>query len=130
VCSKLAEPLAPKPASLMCFRVAVRAIESWLLADSDGIASFLSIDPVRVPQNPELEMNPKRTLIELARHSRDPQIRRDLVSRPGSGRAVGPAYLSLMAEYVESLWSSEAAAQRSDSLRRCRLRLRELARSG
>jgi hypothetical protein len=118
-----------KPASLMCFRIAVHSIESWLLADSEGIASFLSIDPVRVPPDPELEMKPKRKLVDLARHSRNPQIRRDLIPRPGSGREVGPAYSSRMAEYVESLWNPEAAAQRSDSLRRCRLRLRELARA-
>src|SRR3954471_10845125 len=31
----------PEPASFMCFRVAVRAVESWLLADRERIAEFL-----------------------------------------------------------------------------------------
>ena len=120
----------PKPAPLMCFRVVVRSIESWLLADPPGIAKFLSIDPARVPPVPEMEIAPKRTLVELARQSRNPQIRRDLAPSPGSGREVGPAYSSRMVDFVERHWRPEIAAERSDSLRRCRLRLRELARSG
>jgi hypothetical protein len=120
----------PEPAPWMCFRIAIRSVESWLLADVEGISEFLSIDPARVPPVPEMEIAPKRTLIELARQSRDPRIRGDLAPRSGSGRTVGPAYSARLAEYVENLWNPGAAARRSDSLRRCRLRLRELACSG
>ncbi|HKI03856.1 MAG TPA: hypothetical protein VKK31_17885 [Thermoanaerobaculia bacterium] len=116
----------PDPKPLMLFRIAVRTIESWLLADRETIAEFLSIDSSLVPLNPEAEPSPKRTLVDLARRSRNPKIRRDLVPRPGSGRAEGLLYPYRIAEYVELLWDPEAAAQRSDSLRRCRERLREL----
>jgi hypothetical protein len=30
----------PQPAQLMCFRVAVRELESWLLADAEALAAF------------------------------------------------------------------------------------------
>ncbi|HEY2289556.1 MAG TPA: hypothetical protein VGM86_02535 [Thermoanaerobaculia bacterium] len=76
----------PEPAPWMCFRIAIRSVESWLLADVEGISGFLSIDPARVPPVPEMEIAPKRTLVELARQSRDPKIRRDLAPSPGSRR--------------------------------------------
>jgi len=110
----------------MLLRIAVRTIESWLLADRERIAEFLSIDSSLVPLNPEADPSPKRTLVDLARRSRNSKVRRDLVPRPGSGREEGSLYTYRIAEYVELLWDPEAAAQRSDSLRRCRERLREL----
>lgn len=39
----------PAPARYMCFRIAVRAIEAWLLADSQSIARFLSVAVSYVP---------------------------------------------------------------------------------
>jgi hypothetical protein len=117
----------PEPSPWMHFRVAIRAVEAWLLADRERLAEFLSIAPSRIPPFPEGELTPKRTLVELARHSRDVGLRKDLVPRPKSGRLVGPAYSSRMTEYVERRWNPEAAAQNSDSLRRCRRRLRELS---
>src|SRR5688500_2597885 len=35
--------LLPDPAPKMCFRVPVRAVEAWLLADRPGIARFLGV---------------------------------------------------------------------------------------
>jgi hypothetical protein len=120
----------PDPAPLMHFRLAVRSIESWLLADQERLAEFLDIELSLIPLTPENESTPKRKLVDLARRSRNSGIRKDLVPRPGSGREVGPAYSSRMAEFVEDQWRPEVAAECSDSLRRCLLRLRELARSG
>jgi hypothetical protein len=120
----------PEPAPYMCFRIAIRSVESWLLADWEKISEFLMIDPSLIPPLPEAESTPKRTLVELARRSQSSTIRRDLVPRPGSGRQVGPVYPSRMAEFVESHWRPEVAAHRSDSLRRCRERLRELVPPG
>jgi hypothetical protein len=117
----------PEPARFMCFRIAVRAIESWLLADREATAEFLGIAASKVPHNPEAEIDPKRVLIDLARRSR-PEIRRDMVPHPEGGRTVGPGYSSRMKDYITSYWRPEAAAESSDSLRRCRLRLREWAR--
>src|SRR4029077_6778678 len=41
----------PNPSPFMCFRVAVRQVESWLLADRERLARFLSVNTSRVPQN-------------------------------------------------------------------------------
>lgn len=114
----------------MCFRIAVRAAESWLLADTERIARFLSISEVRVPEQPELLPDPKLTLIQLARASRSRSTREDLVPRPESGRKVGPAYLSRMIEYVSDQvdgWRPIHAAKRANSLERCLNCLRRVA---
>jgi hypothetical protein len=41
------------PSPLMCFRIVVREIEAWLLADRGNIAEFLSVPLKSVPFKPE-----------------------------------------------------------------------------
>lgn len=112
----------PHPSVGMKFRVAVRAVEAWLLADKDTLAKFLAVPQNRFPSQLEADPDPKATLIGLARQSRRREIREDMVPRPGSGAKVGPAYTARLIEYVtqsSSRWRPEVAAQRADSLRRC-----------
>jgi len=116
----------PDPAPYMCFRVAVRAVEAWLLADGEQIARFLSIPVSQIPTDPESLADPKRTLVDLAGRSRRRAIRQDMVPRPASGRAVGPAYASRIIEFVHGDWRPESAMTRADSLRRSILCLNRL----
>ncbi len=102
----------------MALRIAVRAIEAWLLADTEGIADFIGVSRRRVPHDPEALDDPKRSLVELARSSRRREIREDFVPRDGSGRRVGPAYTARMIEFASIRWRLNEAAQRSPSLRR------------
>ena len=119
----------PVPAEHMCFRVAVREIESWLLADRPRIATFLGVPARRVPSAVDDLNDPKRTLIDLARVSRRRAIREDMVPRPGSGVSIGPAYTSRMMEVIDvggqDRWRPEFAAQASPSLSRCISALKE-----
>ncbi len=108
----------PEPARLLCFRVAVRQVEAWLIADTDRLADFLSVAKGKVPCDPETLPNAKAEMVNLARHSRRRAIREDMVPREGSGRAVGPAYPSRLIEFVTMHWRPEIAAQRADSLGR------------
>lgn len=116
--SLLRQAWLPQAAPRLCLRVAVRAVESWLLADHEALAGFLRIAATRVPREPERLMDPKRVLVDLARKSRLRAIREDMVPRAGSGRPVGPAYVSRAIEYVRSAWRPDVAAHRADSLRR------------
>jgi len=112
----------PRPAPYMCFRVAVREIESWLLADRERLAKFLSVRVSRIPLDLEKLDSPKSTMVEIARHSRRRGIREDMVPRPGSGRKVGPAYTSQLIEFAGDSkrgWRPTVAAKTSDSLNRC-----------
>lgn len=119
----------PVPSRFMCFRIAVRACESWFLADHERLAKFLGVAPTSVPRDPDNLDNPKRALVDLARRSKKWIIREHLVPRAGSGRSVGPAYTSHMIEFAEDVsggWRVKAAADRSPSLRKCLEGLRNL----
>lgn len=116
----------PRISTLMCLRIAVRQVEAWLLADRQGVAKFLGVAMAHVPIDPEGLDNPKRSLVELARRSRRRAIREGMVPRHGSGRPVGPAYASFVAEFVQESWRPKQATRRSDSLRRCIDGLRRL----
>jgi hypothetical protein len=112
----------PTPAPLMCFRVVVRAIESWLLADRARIAQSLGVREALVPDDPDALDNPKQHLINLARRSQRREILKEIVPRPTSGRIVGPLYTSWVIEFASNLeegWRPHVAAKRSQSLRRC-----------
>jgi hypothetical protein len=114
----ICEQWVPEPAQHLCFRVAVREIEAWLMADAETLASFLGVARSRLAADPERLLEPKTEMVNLARYSRRREIREDMVPRERSGRQVGPAYASRLMEYVETRWRTEVAAQGADSLRR------------
>lgn len=124
--------LLPSPAPALCLRIAVRAIEAWLLADRERFAEFFGIALSKVPQHPERLPDPKRTVVDLARSSRRKEIRLDLVPRQESGRTVGPAYTSHLLAYIQDGqrgWRPEIAAEEADSLKRALLCLERLLRA-
>jgi hypothetical protein len=69
----------PAQAQKMCFRVAVREIEAWLLADRERISKFLSVPVSRIPTSPESENDPKQVMVSLAARSRQRAVREDMV---------------------------------------------------
>lgn len=115
----------PERAPALCFRVAVRAVESWLLADREQVAKFLRVPRARIPEEPEALRDPKRSLVDIARASSSRDIREDLVPRPGGGRAVGQAYSSRLVEFARERWRPSVAALQCDSLARARNALTE-----
>lgn len=117
--------LLPRPASRMVFRVAVRKVEAWLLADHEGMSRFLGVPPASFPSSPDSRIDPKHDLVGLARKGRR-ELRADMAPRPGHVVKVGPAYTSRLIEFAERHWNPERAAKRSDSLRRCLVALRRL----
>jgi hypothetical protein len=107
------------PANGMRFRVAVRSVEAWLMADRESIASFLAVSIAKIPQNPDLDSNPKQTFINIARTSRNKSIREDIVPRQGSGAKVGPLYLARLNDFTVHQWEPSEGEKHSQSLRRC-----------
>lgn len=114
------------PSDHMLFRVAVRQVEAWLLADKRHFARFLRVSQARLSNDPDSLSNSKRVVVEVARHSSDRRVRQEMVPQPGSGRQVGPGYVARMIEFVELHWRVDEAELRSESLRRCLDRLRSL----
>jgi hypothetical protein len=124
---KLSGELLPRPAASLCFRLAVRAKEAWLLADAERMSSFLSVPLQTLPRDPDLLRDPKRTLVELARASSDRAIRDQVAPAPGTTARVGPAYTARIVEFAREQWRPEVAALSSESLDRCLKALRRLA---
>ncbi len=119
----------PDRATGMHLRVAVRQVESWLMADADALSSFLSVSRSVVPDYPDTCEDAKQEMVALARRSRRRVVRDEMLPRPRSGRAVGPAYSSRLIEFVNTHWRPRHAATRSESLNRSLGRLSELARA-
>jgi hypothetical protein len=112
----------PSVAPLMCFRIAVREVEAWLMADRERMAGFLRIPVTAIPLESESVADPKQTLVNMARKSRRRAIREDMIPRAESGRQVGPAYPSRLIEFIENRqagWRPDVAAESSNSLSRC-----------
>ena len=118
--------LLPTPTRGMVFRIAVREIESWLIADRRSFARYFSISLARVTSHPESIPQPKEYVVNLARRSRSRVIRDDLVPREGSRARVGPGYAGQIIRFASTAWSPQEASRNSDSLRRCLDRLSEI----
>ncbi|HEY4396022.1 MAG TPA: hypothetical protein VGP64_18285 [Polyangia bacterium] len=101
-----------------CFRVSVRAVEAWLLADGECLASFLSVNRRHIPSDPDVVLDPKRAIVDLAKKSSRREIREDIAPRPGTTPKVGPAYAARMIEFANRHWRPDIAAQHSRSLER------------
>ena len=97
-------------------RLAVKMIESWVIADREAFASHLGLRIAHVPKQPDLLDHPKRTVVDLARQSRKKSVREALI--PTGQGLVGAEYTPFMAGFVESRWRSEEARKTSPSLER------------
>lgn len=112
----------PHPARYMSFRVAVREVESWLLADRDRIAKCLRVPISLIPELPEDETNPKASIVNLAKSSRSEGLKADLVPSKSGMREVGPGYHRRMVEFAMDPhrgWRPNIAARVSPSLDKC-----------
>jgi len=103
----------------MLLRIAVRAVEAWLLGDAERIAEFIGVPKACVPRAPEQLEDPKTELLALARRSRSRAVREDMVPRLGLSARQGPAYTSRMIEYSREFWRPEVAAEHCPSLAGC-----------
>jgi hypothetical protein len=110
----------------LLFRVAVREIEAWLIADHEGIITLFGPRVSKVAENPDLLADPKRAILHYAKKApRD--IREDILPQRNAIALTGLGYNRRLQDFVRTGWNPDRAAARSDSLRRTRQRLREFA---
>lgn len=100
------------------FRIAVKEVESWLIADWLGFASFLGISKNLMPNNVNGIDEPKQCLINLAKRSRKRKLREAIVPSPNSTAKVGPDYNGQLSSFVFNAWNTKEAMRNSDSLYR------------
>ena len=120
------EWLPEKEHANLLFRVAVREVEAWILADRAGFAGLLGVRTQSITSDAESLEDPKAYLIGLARRSRRRAIRDDIVPRPGSTATKGRGYNSLLGQFVRERWDLATASSCSDSLARTVARIRQL----
>ena len=121
---KVADWLGRAPSRGFLFRICVREVEAWLLADRKALAEFLKVKLTTLPLSPESLEDPKANLIKLAQKS----PRRIRVGLTPVGRApIGPDYNELLSGFIAENWSIDRAAERAPSLTRARQRIAELA---
>jgi hypothetical protein len=79
---------------------------------------MLGIRMAKVSQQPELESDPKRALVNLARKCRRRRLRDELVPAAGSTNQIGPAFNVRMSQFVRDLWDVGRASAVAPSLAR------------
>ena len=119
-------PLNPR----FLLRVAIMEVESWLMADREGLAHFLAIPVNRIPTNTDDIPDPKEFLVSLARKSKKRKLRDELVPKQGARISIGYGYNTRLSEFVREHWNLERAATVSPSLKRTLNRLNQVTETG
>ena len=116
--SLIAEWLPNRRSPKLLFRIAVREVEAWLLADRQGLATYLGISEANIPRNPESLTDPKQALISCARKSKRRSLREAIVPATGTTSKLGPDYNACLGRFVAEYWQPELAQAESESLER------------
>lgn len=116
------QPMAPH----LVLRVAVREVESWVLADHLAMRELIGPRGVLPPKPDELP-DPKLALLHLAKGA-PRAVRNDLFRDVGGQPRQGLGYNARLVEWVRTRWNPELAAERSPSLARVRKRLQKTVR--
>lgn len=113
----------------LIFRIAVREIEAWLLADRNGFAEFLGIRSQIIHPYPEQIEDPKSLLLQLAGRSRRAGLSKDLVPGKNSTALIGPLYNERLTQFIINSWNPNSASANSESLDRAIRRIEQIGRS-
>ncbi len=113
------------PHSNLIFRVAVMEVEAWIMADREAFARYLNIPVNKIPHEVDSIADPKQFLVNLARRSRNTNIRKDLAPQSGSTATVGPDYNSKLSSFIIEEWDINVARNHSPSLNRTFARINE-----
>lgn len=116
----------PLPANLL-LRVAVREVESWVLADHVALRALIGTKGA-LPAQPDELPDPKQFLLQLAKTA-PKAVREDLIKTAPGHLAQGLGYNARLTELVFSQWCPQRAAERSPSLARARIRLQKVVRA-
>ncbi|MBU0656401.1 MAG: DUF4276 family protein [Gammaproteobacteria bacterium] len=110
----------------LLFRVVVREIEAWLLADRQAFANWLDIPITLVPNEPENLSDPKQHLLNLVRRSKKRNLKAEILPSSKSHSPVGLGYNTELIRYVNNHWDPLTAAECAPSLARAQKRIHEL----
>lgn len=107
----------PKHPNLI-FRVAVKEVEAWLLADRQAFSQFLTISVDLIPDDLDSVSDPKQLLIELTKKSKKRYLRDAIIPAKNSTAKIGKDYNGQLIQFVNQHWQAELAKAHSRSLER------------
>jgi hypothetical protein len=126
---ELAKSLLLNPSGQMRFRIVVRSIEAWLLADRTKFASTFRVSVSKVPALPQQLGNPKEATLQLLSQSTSRETRSAMTrARPNRALEIGPEYNVRLMDYVERHWRPMIAASKLGDLQRAIERFAELSK--
>lgn len=100
----------------LIFRIAIKEIESWVLADNINFSKFLGISNYSITDSDTIN-DPKDFLFKLTKKSRYTNIKKDILPLDIFAR-IGPNYNNRLALFIHSYWDIDNARQKSKSLDR------------
>lgn len=98
------------------FRIAVREIESWILADRQAWSEHIGIPVANFARSPDQLNDPKQHLLNVIRNKGRKKIHREML--PIQSAHIGPRYNDVLNEFIIDSWNPSRAADRSPSLKR------------
>jgi len=98
------------------FRIAVREIESWVMADREKFAECLGLSVDNLPEDADAVSDPKQFLFNLI--NAKCRTKKLLAMCPLPGQHVGVEYNPVMVDFVETQWDVLRASVHSASLKR------------
>ena len=110
----LTDPLHPN----LVFRVAVREVDAWLLADIESLCHYLRVGKMLIPEDTDTLTDPKKAVVDLAKRSRSSELKSRMVPKLGSTAKQGPDYNGCLSSFVRTTWKVGVAKRNSTSLRR------------
>lgn len=101
----------------LIFRVAVREIESWILADRTNLAKFLGISIANLANRPDELQDPKQHLLNALQRKGKKKWHKDMLPQ-GPVATIGPIYNEKLCQFVRNRWDPRRARANSPSLAR------------
>lgn len=98
------------------FRVAIREIESWIIADRSAFAKFIEIPRANFPKCPDDLPDSKQYLLSLIRKKGRKKWHKEML--PKGSAHIGPRYNEVLCDFVRNHWAPNRAADNSPSLKR------------
>jgi hypothetical protein len=98
------------------FRVAVREVESWILADHEAWADYIKIPGDNFSKTPDQLEDLKQHLLTVIRRKGKKKIHQEML--PKGAAHIGPLYNEVLCEFINTSWQPERAAENSPSLDR------------
>lgn len=98
------------------FRVAVREVEAWVLADRHAWARYIGIGAANFAAAPETLRDPKQHLLSTVRRKGRRAVHKEML--PRGSASIGPRYNEILCNFIASTWLASRAAAHAPSLRR------------